>query len=126
MREIKFRAWDKRCNVMLYPDKENPSWVILKHKEMFDIIELMQFTGLKDKNGKEIFEGDVLKIHDVKGITADFICEVCWSEKELSWSFKEGLLWKRPTESMWAWILDKKLEIIGNKFENPELFKEED
>jgi uncharacterized phage protein (TIGR01671 family) len=114
MREIKFRAWDKRKK---YMEEISWPWAILdntiyditggrKHKEKDDII-LMQYTGLKDKNGKEIYEADI--------IIAD-------------WSFKE------PTEIKWPefyynlieYGLDgEDLEVIGNLYENPELLKKD-
>jgi len=66
MREIKFRAWDKNEKIMLgvmnifeLIETERP-FKTTEFKEN-DEIGIMQFTGLKDKNGKEIFEGDVLK-----------------------------------------------------------------
>ena len=56
-REIKFRIWDKI----------NRMWLRRFNVNLFDIgdlpnVELMQYTGLKDKNGKEIYEGDVVKL----------------------------------------------------------------
>ena len=68
MREIKFRAWDKKekemvevCQINWHDPygitiSHNGSW----HNDIADY-ELMQYTGLKDKNGKEIYEGDIFE-----------------------------------------------------------------
>ena len=69
MREIKFRAWSKVLLHMYYPEdnvKEPNLWNLKDNVSGGKLIEkdyiLMQYTGLKDKNGKEIYEGDVLTI----------------------------------------------------------------
>lgn len=67
MREIKFRAWNKRDKVMEYdvnvnqgkPVKQGCQWFNTENTETVYHSALQQYTGLKDKNGKEIYEGDV-------------------------------------------------------------------
>lgn len=63
MREIKFRAWHKQLKDMIYNDLcKNPFDTFWYNDgEFSDMYELMQYTGLKDKNGKEIYEGDKVK-----------------------------------------------------------------
>ena len=84
MREIKFRAWNPRANCMVYqPTLENyahPDGSQGYHHAFRQGCILMQFTGFEDKNGKEIYEGDlssfslinskVQKIKDEEGLTS--------------------------------------------------------
>ena len=77
MREIKFRAWDKENEKMM-----KVSSLHLENKEisvkengtfrLFRIQDLMQFTGVKDKNGKEIYENDLISCNKYKNIVVFF------------------------------------------------------
>lgn len=84
----------------------------------FDGIELMQSTGLKDKNGKEIFEGDIL---DYKGRKAI----VRWHGSYASFIYRfVDELQKRNTEWKPLYLAYMKCEIIGNIYENRELLED--
>jgi hypothetical protein len=104
MREIKFRAWD---GVEMY-HSERKLWRIFN--EHADWQAIMQFTGLKDKNGKEIYEGDVVTA-DMKGITVKAL--VRYSEEKAM--FGLSLIGMAPFYEF------RDLEVIGNIYENQEL-----
>ncbi|WP_152036267.1 YopX family protein [Streptococcus pneumoniae] len=83
----------------------------------FDDIELMQSTGLKDKNGKEVFVGDIIKC--TKGCPHEV-----YLEKEYGGTFIGGMpaVYLKGLGEGYAWTEDE--EIIGNIYENPELLED--
>jgi len=130
MREIKFRAWDKIHKEMsTWPSLyDNPNlWeYILSHNEQFENwigdIVLMQYTGLKDKNGTEIYEGDILLFNNShNGMNKKWKCVV----KYRGGSF----VCEYPVDGVYnhfdSWNVPKVTwEVIGNIYENPELLEE--
>lgn len=136
MREIKFRAWDKHTKTM-WPWEKMQTFEGDPHlKPYFEDSDnnVMQYTGLKDKNGKEIYEGDILYIdyegYD-EGKREQFWCTIVWHDggfcfKEL-WEYEIGnppTVSSKPepvNEGGSANLTD--YEVIGNIYENPELIK---
>jgi len=131
MREIKFRAWDGE--EMDYEPTVPYDW---KLNDVFkDGDDLMQYTGLTDKNGKEIYEGDLLRVLDKDWPSGDYtnqtpkeymksissICQVVYEPTEffLKQVDGRGYFYPQLTEITHRDIF----EIIGNIYENPELTK---
>lgn len=142
-REIKFRAWDKKNNLMrpqygvlakiewsagyktnrigVYEyvqtdENGNGDWDGFELEE--GEFELMQFTGLKDKNGKDIYEGDIVRL--LETVSEDdpaypYYCdtmEVVYSDGWVRFGlFDGGAILNFP----------QNIEVIGNIYENPEL-----
>ena len=118
MREIKFRAWNITKKVMWNNFEVGITNNELHIIEMNECI-LLQFTGLLDKNGKEIYEGDIIKrFSEAYGITDD-IALVEWKDYTASFIFKcvNGNEEYINTKS----TIDTDIEVIGDKFRNPEL-----
>ena len=124
MREIKFRAWDKVNKIMQYSgiiwgDYDFPALSELNYGDnIYNLSNLMQYTGLKDKNGKEIYDGDIIEAYE-------FI-----QKPKMVVKFDEEMagfipfIWKQALEyqdyigyfAHEDWCI-----VIGNIYENPEL-----
>ena len=128
MREIKFRAWDTRL-----PFKKEGEH-ILKEMIYFDLFELdetyicesgtylegdcklMQYTGLKDKKGVEIYEGDLIT-HESRNAKQPH--SVLFNLGLAAWCGDYGLKYPLQESEL------EEVEVIGNIYENPELLKGE-
>ena len=126
MREIKFRAWDSEDKKMIY-NFPNPPYVVFcdeagsfgigKFSDDYDELEVMQYTGLKDKNGIEIYEGDIVKIW------LDYSKEEWFIDREVYYC--EGCFVTKDEFGAVDNLGDfKNLEVIGNIYENKKLIKE--
>jgi uncharacterized phage protein (TIGR01671 family) len=160
-REIKFRAWDKREN------KFSTQFALIQYRDgsfgidyvQFDSleyytecnenVELLQFTGLKDKNGKEIYEGDIIR---EKYRIEEYDEDGGWTGKTLGFEYLIGAVYYSEKHAQFRydninrnlkllnpdWLTNESkeqdlfhlprqknpFEIIGNIYENPELLKQ--
>ena len=117
--EIKFRAWDYE-DLQMYDDEQ----IIIQGGTVFigkikyihqisDDVELMQYTGLKDKNGVEIYEGDILRLSDETNpldyYQVKYVENFFALDGELAIHIKSAYF--------------KEREVIGNIYENGDLLK---
>ena len=137
MREIKFRAWDNDYkewittrigmfiedgDPIIYDRKAGDEDQLVFYNRPERHIEIQQFTGLRDKSGKEIYEGDIVKTHFKEG----FDRLDSWPEKD-----EIGVITIPDNLFESAYILCRRdkcgihrvSEVIGNIFENPELLE---
>ena len=135
MREIKFRAWDNIEERMLPVENINfrEQHISLDEgdnsvTDTFEMFELTQFIGVRDKHGTEIYEGDIVTAHsegycgkfEIKmredgGGSPTWLLYPAWQNYE-SWCIKA----RREEDGL---IYDRGLEIIGNIYENKNLLR---
>ncbi|HGF7917601.1 YopX family protein [Enterococcus faecium] len=134
----KFRAWDKRKNVIrdvavLHFTKNGKTnfieyWINPTELKSYHVrnIDLMQSTGLKDKNSIEIFEGDIVLVNVSNGFDHLVNEKTVVQESE----FHSGLICKSLASGMEHRVfkhkkMDYEYEVIGNIYENSELLEEQ-
>lgn len=131
-REIKFRAWDSKSKKMLESfDVSQDGYVGIvnmfeTHEPIYDAV-LLQYTGQKDKNGKEIYEGDIIEALSLFKLTPEFKIKgkILFNERGY-WVAEE--INPKYSEQEYLYELTKqdgdgtiRCEIIGNIYEHPHL-----
>ena len=121
-REIEFRVFYNQRGEMLYAGDFHPDQGFLMHNKEWSLIceegeicgneyaTLMQYTGLRDKNGKKIFEGDIVIQEDTESVY------------EIKWHKEEAGFYMNSTND-YTTIEAEYLEVIGNIYENEELIE---
>jgi len=118
-REIKFRAWNAVHKIMRQVDQITLNDAIWDLSKGYGVsipfmshVILMQFTGLHDKDGKEIYEGDVCDGH------SDGYGKIEWTDFDggYSYVFSDG-------NDIGIWEVLKEVTVIGNIYQNPELLE---
>ncbi|MFD1430606.1 YopX family protein [Lacticaseibacillus mingshuiensis] len=133
MREIKFRVWDHNTNTMMIPDyfefyDGKIDWIEAGREAgpesgndgFSDQFEIMQYIGLHDKNGREIYEGDIIVTHPKTKYETPKSGVVQYGDCRPMFQYKSG---DGEEYSIWNNNFYRTYEVIGNIFENPKLLE---
>ena len=122
MREIKFRGWNKELNNFIYGEtillqEYNNRWVMLVDNELGEewvyIEEPQQYTGLKDYNDYEIYEGDIFNIYENGN---EYNYKIVYDGDCFMLAFIDSSQGSYPLSAKYRFS-----KVIGNIYENPEL-----
>lgn len=121
MRTIKFRCWDSGKKEIFIPDEFvfNFNTNTLCQVDRMDVdSKLTQYTNTKDANGKEIYEGDILKYKNKNYPTSSGIYLVKWIDEDCTFVCERKYPYNFLTSNIWC-----ECKVIGNIFENLELLE---
>ena len=130
MREIKFRAWvdgEMVSPMVVIAEQQEVMFVELSKVTTGHDIKWMQFTGLRDRNGREIYEGDVAEYSsghvNLEKASGNYV--IRWNKKEACFEGYCSNAWypdgNRENIFYFEEYFNKDIEVIGNIYENPEL-----
>ena len=118
MRTIKFRAWDEwQWEPGMFNPLHHDYYEFDEINQRTDRFHIMQFTCLSDKNGKEIYEGDILKSDK------NILFRCIYDDEEARFAFVSKNIWNDGKTSLFKsakWVLNN-CHVVGNIYENPEL-----
>ena len=133
MREIKFRSWNGKWMQRFDFSRRNV------HRNLNKGYPIMQFTGLKDKNAKEIYEGDVVRLtaegtyynspdkYEECNVDKTYIGEVVIIASKGAClkrpSYTDNITGDKDKSDQYINVVQYRSEVIGNIYENPELLK---
>ena len=134
-REIKFRAWDKAngcwtsIDSIVLCDDGSIAYLLPEEDDMppylEDEVELMQYTGLKDVNGKPIYEGDIVNVTWSRDDTEGENYVIAYDPNNDGYSAFDFVDWHEDMNGLSYAYIDGQITVIGNRFENLELLEEQ-
>lgn len=103
----------RKCQMWEAPDRV---LLLTEHNGEIEVYgeSVGQYTGLKDKNGTEIYEGDIVRHFEEIGIVKWVKDRFLVSWKNINCSYREDLAF---------WAIERSIEVVGNNYDNPELLE---